>query len=82
LLGELDLILFLTASLALIVVPVPDNILVLARGVSRGRGAPTVSAAGASLGLVVHFVFAAAGLSLLGQSAVAFSVVTYAGAAY
>ncbi len=82
-LGELDLILFLTASLALIVAPGPDNILVLTRGVAQGRGAALVSAAGSSLGLVVHSVFAAVGLSaLLAQSAVAFSVVKYAGAAY
>ena len=82
-LGELALILFLTASLVLIVAPGPDNILVLTRGVAQGRRAALVSAAGASLGLVVHFVFAAVGLSAwLAQSAVAFSVSKYAGAAY
>ncbi len=78
-----NLILFLTASLALIVAPDPDNILVLTRGVAQGRGAALVSSAGASLGCVVHSAFAAAGLSaLLAQSAVAFSVVKYVGAAY
>ncbi len=82
-LQEANLILFLTASLALIVAPGPDNILVLTRGVTQGRGAALVSAAGASVGLVVHSVFAAVGLSaLLQQSATAFSVVKYAGAAY
>lgn len=80
---ETNLVLFLTASVAVIVAPGPDNILVLTRGVSQGRGAAMVSAAGASLGLVVHSVFAAAGLSaLLSQSALAFSVVKYVGAAY
>ncbi len=80
---ETNLILFLTASLALIVAPGPDNILVLTRGVAQGRGAALVSAAGASVGLVVHSTFAAVGLSaLLQQSAVAFSMVKYAGAAY
>ncbi len=82
-LGELNLVLFLTASLALIVAPRPDNILVLTRSVAQGRGAALVSTAGASLGLVVHSVFAAVGLSaLLAQSAVAFSAVKNVGAAY
>ncbi len=82
-LREMNLILFLTASLALIVAPGPDNILVLTRGIAQGRGAALVSAAGASLGLVVHSVFAAVGLSaLLQQSATAFLVVKYVGAAY
>jgi threonine/homoserine/homoserine lactone efflux protein len=80
---EASFVLFLTASLAVIVAPGPDNMLVLTRGVAQGRGAALVSAAGASLGLVVHSVFAAAGLSaLLAQSALAFSVVKYVGAAY
>lgn len=80
---EANLVLFLTASLALIVAPGPDNILVLTRGVAQGRRAAFASAAGASLGLVVHSTFAAAGLSaLLAQSAVAFSVIKYVGAAY
>ncbi len=77
------MILFLAASLVVILAPGPDNILVLTRGVTQGRGAALVSAAGASLGLVVHSVFAAVGLSaLLAQSAVAFSVIKYVGAAY
>ncbi len=82
-LQETNLILFLTASLALIIVPGPDNSLVLTRGIAQGRGAALVSAAGASLGLVVHSVFAAVGLSaLLQQSTPAFLVVKYAGAVY
>ena len=82
-LQETNLILFLTASLALIVAPGPNNILVLTCGIAQGRGAELVSAAGASLGLVVHSVFAAVGLSaLLQQSATAFLVVKYAGAVY
>ncbi|HEV2094636.1 MAG TPA: LysE family translocator [Rubrobacter sp.] len=78
-----DVILFLAASLVVILAPGPDNILVLTRGVTQGRGAALVSAAGASLGLVIHSAFAAVGLSaLLAQSAAAFSVVKYVGAAY
>lgn len=80
---DTNLLLFLTASLVVIVAPGPDNILVLTRGVSLGRRAALVSAAGASLGLVCHSVFAAVGLSaLLAQSAAAFSVLKYVGAAY
>ena len=37
--SETGLILFLTASLVVIVAPGPDNILVLTRGVKQGRGA-------------------------------------------
>lgn len=81
--GDTNLILFFTASLVVIVAPGPDNILVLTRGVTLGRKAALVSAAGASTGLVFHSLFAAAGLSaLLKQSAVAYSVVKYVGAAY
>ena len=82
-LQEANLILFLTASLVVIVAPGPDNILVLTRGVTLGRKAALVSATGASVGLVTHSLFAAAGLSaLLAQSVLAFSLVKYAGAAY
>ncbi len=80
---ETNLLLFLAASLVVIVAPGPDNILVLTRGVTLGRRAALVSAAGASVGLVTHSFFAAAGLSvLLSRSAVAFSAVKYMGAAY
>ncbi len=82
-LPDTNLVLFLTASLVVILAPGPDNILVLTRGVAQGRSAALVSASGASLGLVVHSGFAAVGLSaLLAQSAAAFSVVKYVGAAY
>lgn len=81
--GEINFVLFFTASLVVILSPGPDNILVLTRGISQGRKAAMISAAGASVGLICHSLFAAAGLSaLLAQSVVAFSVVKYAGAAY
>lgn len=80
---DTNLLLFVTASLALIVVPGPDMIYVLTRGVSQGRPAALVSAAGVCSGVLVHTAFAAVGLSaILARSAVAFSVVKYAGAAY
>ncbi|MGH3087475.1 MAG: LysE family translocator, partial [Rubrobacteraceae bacterium] len=80
---DATLALFLAASLVVIVAPGPDNILVLTRGVTIGRRAALVSAAGASVGLVGHSFFAAAGLSaILANSATAYSVVKYVGAAY
>ena len=52
-------------------------------GVTLGREAALVSAAGASTGLVCHSLFAAAGLSaVLAGSATAYSIVKYVGAAY
>lgn len=80
---EANQILFITASLALIVSPGPDNILVLTRGIAQGRAAALVSATGASLGVIVHSALAAVGLSaLLAQSALAYGIVKYIGAAY
>lgn len=80
---ETNLLLFVTASLALILIPGPDMIYVITRGVSQGRPAGLVSAAGVCCGILVHTAFAAIGLSaILAQSALAFSVVKYLGAAY
>jgi threonine/homoserine/homoserine lactone efflux protein len=79
---DTNLLLFVTASLALIVVPGPDMIYVLTRGVSQGRTAGLISATGVCCGILVHTSFAALGLSaILAQSTLAFSVVKYAGAA-
>jgi threonine/homoserine/homoserine lactone efflux protein len=80
---ETNIALFLAASLALIATPGPDMIYVVTRGVAQGRRAALFSALGMCSALTVHTTFAAIGLSaLLAQSAVAFSVVKYAGAAY
>jgi threonine/homoserine/homoserine lactone efflux protein len=75
--------LFIPASLALIVTPGQDNIYILTRGISQGRLVALVSAWGVCAGLLVHTAFATLGLSaILASSALAFSVVKYAGAAY
>lgn len=81
--ADVDLILFVAASLALIATPGQDNIYILTRGVAQGRRAALVSAWGVCCGLLVHIALAAVGLSaLLASSAAVFSVVKYAGAAY
>jgi threonine/homoserine/homoserine lactone efflux protein len=82
-LPDTNLALFIAASLAVIVAPGPDNVYVLTRGVAQGREVALVSAWGMCSGLLLHTTLAAIGLSaILAQSAVAFSTVKYAGAAY
>jgi threonine/homoserine/homoserine lactone efflux protein len=78
-----NIVLFVVASLAVIVAPGPDNIYVLTRGVAQGREVALASAWGMCSGLLFHTTFVALGLSVvLARSAVAFSVVKYAGAIY
>lgn len=77
------LALFAGAALALIVVPGPAVLYVLVQSTAHGRRAGVVSALGVAAGGLVHIVAAAVGISaLVMSSAVAFSVVKYAGAAY
>jgi threonine/homoserine/homoserine lactone efflux protein len=75
--------LFAGAALALLVIPGPAVLYIVAQSIEQGRGAGLVSMLGIQVGGLVHVAAAALGLSaLLVQSAVAFSVVKYAGAAY
>ncbi|HEX8085292.1 MAG TPA: LysE family translocator [Solirubrobacteraceae bacterium] len=74
---------FAGAALALIVIPGPAVLFILAQSVEHGRRAGVVSALGVATGGLVHIVAAAVGISaLVVSSAVAFSIVKYAGAAY
>jgi threonine/homoserine/homoserine lactone efflux protein len=75
--------LFVAAALALLLVPGPAVIYVVARSVEGGRLTGLVSVLGVELGTLMHVVFAAAGLSaIVVSSAAAFSVVKWLGAAY
>jgi threonine/homoserine/homoserine lactone efflux protein len=77
------LFLFSAAAMALIVVPGPAVLYIVAQSLDRGRLAGFVSALGVAVGGLVHVTAAAIGLSsLLVSSATAFNVVKYAGAAY
>ena len=77
------LLLFSLAALALIVVPGPAVLYIVAQAIDRGRVAGIVSALGISAGGLVHVLAAAVGISaLVVSSATAFTVVKYAGAAY
>ena len=74
---------FAVASLVVLLIPGPAVLYIVTRSIDQGRKAGIVSALGAATGNSVHVVFAALGLSaLLASSAIAFSIVKYAGAAY
>src|SRR5215470_12243276 len=75
--------LFVGAALVLLLVPGPAVLYIVARSVAQGRMAGFVSDLGIHAATLVHVLAAALGLSaLLASSALAFSIVKYAGAAY
>ena len=74
---------FLLAAIILAITPGPGMAYVVARTVAGGRKEGLASCLGTGLGGMLHVLAAALGLSLLvAQSAMAFSVVKYIGAAY
>jgi threonine/homoserine/homoserine lactone efflux protein len=78
-----NFLLFLAASIAITVAPGPDNLQVLARGISQGRAAGLVAALGFAAGISFHTTLAALGVAaLLKSSPMAFEAVKLAGAAY
>lgn len=79
----MSLIAFFFAALVLAVTPGPGIAYVVARTVAGGRAEGLASCFGTGLGGMLHVVAAALGLSLLvAESAVAFAIVKYIGAAY
>ncbi len=75
--------LFCLAALALLAIPGPAVLYVVVQSAEQGRRVGLASVAGIHLGTLVHVAAAAIGLSaLIVASAVAFSTVKYAGAAY
>jgi threonine/homoserine/homoserine lactone efflux protein len=78
-----NFLLFLAASVAITMAPGPDNLQVLARGISQGRAAGLVAALGFAAGISFHTTLAALGVAaLLKSSPIAFEAVKLAGAAY
>ncbi|MER6914832.1 LysE family translocator [Streptomyces sp. NPDC000594] len=74
---------FLTASLALLIVPGPSVLYVTGRTLDQGSRAGLLSTVGLALGDLVQVLAAAVGLSaLVASSETAFNVVKYIGAAY
>ena len=80
---EVTWLLFIVASLVLIVTPGQDMILVMSRSIARGSAAGVATAAGVSVGLVGHTVLATLGLgAILRTSEWLFLALKLAGAAY
>ncbi|WP_157054890.1 LysE family translocator [Salidesulfovibrio brasiliensis] len=78
-----QLSIFAGSVFLLALTPGPDILYVLARGLAQGRKAGLCAAAGFNLGVIVHTLFAALGISaVLAASATAFMVIKFAGAAY
>ena len=74
---------FLFAAVVLAITPGPGIAYVVARTVAGGRSEGLASCFGTGIGGMLHVLAAALGLSLIiAQSAVAFSLVKYLGAAY
>jgi threonine/homoserine/homoserine lactone efflux protein len=74
---------FSAAALALLLIPGPAVLYIVARSASQGRRAGLVSVVGIHVGTLVHIAAAVFGLSaVIVASATAFTVVKLAGAAY
>jgi threonine/homoserine/homoserine lactone efflux protein len=81
--GTANLALFIGAALALLLILGPAVLYIFARSVEHGRVAGLVSILGIHTATLVHVAAAALGLSaVLAASALLFSLVKYAGAAY
>ena len=79
----MSFIAFLVAATVLAITPGPGIAYVVARTVAGGRSEGLASCMGTGLGGMLHVLAAAVGLSLLvAQSAFAFTLVKYLGAAY
>ena len=82
-LGTHDLTLFVVSGLLLNITPGADSLYIATRSITQGFRAGVVAVLGIGLGCYVHIFAAALGLSaVLATSAVAFTFVKFAGAAY
>jgi len=81
--NESQIFFFVLTSLAVILIPGQDMVLVMSRGIAQGAKAGIVSALGVSIGLLGHTVLAAFGLgALLMASELIFTILKYLGASY
>jgi threonine/homoserine/homoserine lactone efflux protein len=77
------LLAFAIASIALILTPGPDQLLIAARAAGQGREAGVVASLGIGVGLVFHTTAAALGVAaVVAALPLALELIRYAGAAY
>jgi len=82
-LGTQNLSLFLVSCILLNLTPGQDTMFILGRSIAQGRKAGLISVMGIMSGVLIHTSLTALGLSaILATSAVAFSIVKFAGAGY
>lgn len=80
---DISWLLFIVASLVLIVTPGQDMVLVMSRSIAQGAAAGVATAAGVSVGLVGHTILATLGLgAILRTSEWLFLALKLVGAAY
>ena len=78
-----NLLLFVVASVLLVLTPGPNLLYLISRTLTQGRAAGLVSLAGTTTGFAVHILAAALGLSAVFVAVpVAYDAVRWAGAAY
>lgn len=81
--GITNLAAFIAAAVLLIITPGADTMYIMGRSISQGKRAGIYSALGISAGTLIHTIAAALGLSIiLAESALAFAIIKYLGAAY
>lgn len=74
---------FFVASLALLVMPGPTVMYIVARGINQGRSAALVSTLGVEVGTLIQLLVATLGLSaLVASSDATFAAIRYLGAGY
>lgn len=74
---------FLGVAILLTLSPGPDILFVIAQSISQNKQAGIITALGLCSGLLVHITAASLGISaIVYQSAIAFTIVKYSGAAY
>lgn len=78
-----SLAVFVAAAIVLLITPGPAVLYIVARSIDQGRRVGLVSVLGIEVGSIFHVMAAAVGISaLLVSSALAFTVIKYAGALY